>query len=523
MKDRRLFILIALFLGVVLLLTPIAFAGRGVGDTAVAPQQTDTDEPGQVLTPTVMTAVGLEPAADDQPAITHGPLSGEVSAETAVLWARGNQAGELAFTVAADVDFAEIVAETAVTLDEGSDFTGEALIEGLEPGTPYLYQAILTTTDGSSEAVQGYFQTAPAEAAAFDFVFGACLGGQNYCRNPETGWEIFNTMLAQSPDFFLFTGDTIYVDNGCSVPENVPGAEEPARDLAGYRSRYQYHLADPHYAEFLAQTPVYATWDDHEVLDDFGGPALSRTNPQMVADGAQAFFEYWPIQAQEDGNPQIYRTIPYGEHAEFIILDTRSYRDPNVNWDPHPRNLTPKTMLGAEQFAWLQESLANSTATWKFIVTSVPLSYPTGFPQPEVDGRDSWANYTEPSGYETELLALIFFIESQNIENVVFLTGDTHWPFALSYDPDRDGEANFHEFGASPLSALTLPPVQTPDPTLNPTVLYAEGEFAGTLFNFGQIAVDEAGSLTFRLLDSSGGSRYEVTLEPVLGDTAVEE
>ena len=171
-------------------------------------------------------------------------------------------------------------------------------------------------------------------------------------------------------------------------------------------------------------------------------------------------------------------------------------------------------MLGADQFAWLQQSLAESEATWKFIVTSVPLSYPTGFPQPEVDGRDSWANYTEPSGYETELMSLIFFIESNNIENVVFITGDTHWPFALSYDPDRNGEANFYEFGSSPISAITLPPVETPDPTFNPTVLYAEGEFAGTLFNFGHISVAENGDLTFRVVDKEGTERNSLTIQP---------
>jgi alkaline phosphatase D len=164
--------------------------------------------------------------------------------------------------------------------------------------------------------------------------------------------------------------------------------------------------------------------------------------------------------------------------------------------------------------------LAESGTTWKFIVTSTPLSYPTGFPQPQVDGRDGWANYTEKSGYETELMALLFYIESQGIDNVVFLTGDTHWPFALSYDPDRDGAPNFYEFGSSPLSAIVLPPVARPDPTFNPTVLYAEGEFQGTLFNFGHIRVDDEGDLTFRVLDREGETHYEVTIEPDLPPVA---
>lgn len=530
MKSKRFFVLAIVVLLAVIFVVPIALAGWGLpvlSDSGhVRPSQTDDDDGAEepasnVITPTVVTAVSLAQEEDDDeedetPAITHGPMSGEVLTDTAVLWARGNMSGTLQFEVSQDPDFAEVLTMIEVEVDETTDFVGETAVTDLEPGTDYLFQASLIVDEEASEPVQGFFQTAPTETAAFNFVFGSCLGGQSYCRDPETGWEIFNVMLAEQPDFFVFTGDTIYGDSVCTVPENVPGAEELTRDLDGYRGRYKYHLEDEHYAEFLAQTPVYASWDDHEVIDDFGGPELSAINPQLFADAGQAFFDYWPLQAQEDGTQQIYRTIPYGAHAEFIILDTRSYRDPNVDWDPNPNSITPKTMLGADQYAWLQETLANSTATWKFIVTSVPLSYPTGFPQPQVDGRDSWANYTEKSGYETELLSLIFFIENQDIENVVFLTGDTHWPFALSYDPDHNGEANFHEFGSSPISAIVLPPVETPDPTLNPTVLYAEGEFQGTLFNFGHIAVDEDGNLTFRIIDGAGEDRYSITLEPDL-------
>ena len=534
MKNKRILVLVFIILLAVVFVVPIALAGWGLPELSDGglnlPAQDDGEgevitSTGNVITPTVVTAVSQEQSEEEEteeseeteaepPMITHGPMSGEVLSDTAVLWVRGNQAGTVEFQLAQDAEFAEVVISTTVEISEAVDFIGKVQIDGLEPGTDYLFQATLAVSDTVSAPVQGYFQTAPDDATGFDFVFGACLGGQGYCRDPETGWEIFNVMVAESPDFFVFTGDTIYVDSVCPVPENVPGAEEITRNLDGFRSRYKYHLEDAHYANFLAQTPVYATWDDHEVIDDFGGPTLSEINPQMFADGGQAFFDYWPLQAQADGTQQIYRSIPYGEHAEFILLDTRSYRDPNVDWDPNPRTVTPKTMLGEAQYAWLQATLANSTATWKFIVTSVPLSYPTGFPQPEVDGRDSWANYTEKSGYETELLSLIFFIESQGIENVAFLTGDTHWPFALSYDPDRNGEANFYEFGSSPISAITLPPVETPDPTLNPTVMYAEGEFAGTLFNFGHVVIDDDGNLTFRIVDGEGEERYSVTLEP---------
>jgi alkaline phosphatase D len=490
-----------------------------------------------MATPGAMEAASAdEPAAVDESAVTHGPICGEVTADSMVLWARGNGPGTLVFEVAAagTETFAEILQTATVTVDAAHDFTGEVRVTGLESGQAYDYRVILQSGAAEpgcdcasvagaaeqevqvSEAVLGVCHTAPAAdaPAAFSFTFSAGMGGQGYCRNPETGWVIFETMLAQDPDFFILTGDSVYVDSACPAPPNVPGAEGPYSDLAGFRTRYRYHLEDAHYAALLAATPVYVTWDDHEILDNFGGPAMQAINPQLFEEGRQAYFDYWPLMGTEEDPYRIYRQVSYGALADFFILDTRSYRDPNVNWDPHPRTTEPKTMLGAEQFAWLQAGLEASTATWTFIVTSVPLAYPTGWPQPEVDGRDGWADFKERSGFETELLSLVYFIESHDLQNVVFLAGDTHWPFAISYDPDRDGAPNFYELGASPMSSIPLAPPAELDPTFNPTVIYAEGEFQGDLFNFGHVTVAEDGAMTFRVIDWTGGERYALTLMP---------
>ncbi len=465
---------------------------------------------------TLVNAVLAQEDSAESLSISHGPISGEVSASSAVIWARGGQAGKLTFELAADENF-EDSAVGEVLVDEATDFTGETTFSDLAPATQYFYRVMLEADGKVSEAKQGTFTTAPTSdsESAFRFQFGACLGGQGYCREPEVGWRIFDTMLAQTPDFFLFTGDTVYVDSACPVDEgqNVPGAEEKANDLASFRSRYRYHLEDLSYGNFLANVPVYVTWDDHEILDNFGGVEMLQENPDMFNEGRQAFFEYWPIQGSDSDPFQLYRQFNYGAHADFFVLDTRSYRDLLVNWDPSPRTLQHKTMLGEAQFTWLKESLLNSESTWKFIVSSVPLAYPTGFPQPEVDGRDGWADGPDRSGYENELMELLFFIEANDVENVVFLTGDTHWPYAVSFDPDGNGEANVYEFSNSPLSAIPLAP-GNPDLTFNPTVLYAEGEFQGGLFNFGEIDVAEDGALTYRTLDIDGAVRFEVTLQP---------
>jgi phosphodiesterase/alkaline phosphatase D-like protein len=64
------------------------------------------------------------------------------------------------------------------------------------------------------------------------------------------------------------------------------------------------------------------------------------------------------------------------------VLDGRSHRHRSGLED---RNPDPKTMLGDEQKAWLLAALAASRATRKIVVSTVPLTAPTGDP---VKGRD---------------------------------------------------------------------------------------------------------------------------------------
>jgi len=115
--------------------------------------------------------------------------------------------------------------------------------------------------------------------------------------------------------------------------------------------------------------------------------------------GLQAFADYTPIPGAQDAPPRLYRSLRWGRNAELFVLDTRQYRDPNFAEDTGAQ---PKTMLGPDQLAWLKQALVESDARWKVIVSSVPMSIPTGFP-PE-NGRDGWANFDQSTGYERELL-----------------------------------------------------------------------------------------------------------------------
>ena len=78
--------------------------------------------------------------------------------------------------------------------------------------------------------------------------------------------------------------------------------------MASFRARYKYHLSDGPYAKLLAQTPVFNTWDDHEITDDWGAAKLrAEGKEQLLQDGVQAFFEYWPLCGVPEEPHRVYR------------------------------------------------------------------------------------------------------------------------------------------------------------------------------------------------------------------------
>jgi alkaline phosphatase D len=320
------------------------------------------------------------------------------------------------------------------------------------------------------------------------FAWSGDLGGQERCRQGPDGYPIFNVMGRQRLDFFLFLGDTIYSDNPCPSPPNEPGADFKAATLAEYRARHRYQRGAESLRRFLERVPVYVTWDDHEVRNDFSGPF----DPQMPA-GRQALREYWPISTHRDEPHRLYRSVRYGADLELFILDTRQYRSRDTDPDG-----PAKTMLGAAQLQWLIEGLAHSSATWKVIATSVPLSIPKGG-----EGySDGWASGPNGPGFERERQVIIDAILTAKMNNVVFLGGDVHYVQANAYDPDADGVIDFHEFVAGPLSAR--PGRETPaNETLHPMRLINEGGY----HNFGLARVT-ASSFEVSIVDDAGKVRF---------------
>jgi alkaline phosphatase D len=378
------------------------------------------------------------------------------------------------------------------------DYTASVLLDGLKPGTAYRYVVRAgppgESKDRTGPMVEGRFATPPADdqAKPLTFAWSGDLGGQQRCRRPPSGYAIFDEILRHQPHVMIFLGDTIYGDDRCPSPPNAPGSESTASALDEYRAKHRYQREDTALQRFLAVTPVYAIWDDHEVRNNFSGPI----DPLMPA-GRQALLEYWPISTPPEDPFRLYRKFRWGADAEVFILDTRQYRISNGHKDgPN------KTMLGSAQREWLVEGLTHSTATWKFIVTSVPLSNQKGGTL-LLPGNDSWARGADGTGFLTELRSIVDTLLARRIRNIVWLAGDVHYAQVNDYDPDGDGTTDFYEFICGPLSAAYGRPVP-PNPDLMPTNVYSEGGFS----NFGMVTVDGP-TLGLTIVDESGAPRFE--------------
>ena len=440
--------------------------------------------------------------------LPQGIAVGDVTSRSALLWVRtdGPMTVQFEWAPVAAWDLvskmATVVAPVArsplFTTGSDTDFTLAIPIEGLTPATRYRFYVVagIKGREGmqaeARTALQGEFSTLPDAKihAPVTFAWSGDLGGQGRCRRGAVGYPIFDMLRKQPLDFFLFLGDTIYGDDLCPSPPNEPGADFRATNLAEYRARHRDQRSAEALRRFLAIVPVSVIWDDHEVRNDFAGPFDSQMPP-----GRQALREYWPIPVAPDDPHRLYRAVRAGADLELFILDTRQYRSRNADQDG-----PAKTMLGAPQLQWLLKGLTESTATWKVIVSSVPLSIPKG--GGGVLGYDGWTGGPGGPGFERERQVIVDAILGQQMKNVVFLAGDVHYVQANAYDPNGDGTPDFHEFVAGPLSAV--PGRQTlPNLGLRPTTLINEGGY----MNFGLIRVTES-SFDVTILDEAGTTRF---------------
>jgi alkaline phosphatase D len=472
-----------------------------------------------VRSPSPPAAPGAAPAAIDS------ALVGEVSADSALIWARTAQPGPLRVELRDESGrhTLGVVGESLVERDR----TARLDVRGLEPRTRYRYRF-----GGSDAPWAGAFVTAPRadDPAPVRFAFGGDVGGQDACRDAATGYAIFDVVAEREPDFFVGLGDMIYADSPCSETGRYGNAQvvrgvDFASDLDGYRAHWRYNRGDPPFRRLMARTSYVAVWDDHETINDAGplddAPAQApyRAGAHLLPVALRAFLEHNPLRESDETPGRLYRALRWGRHLELLVLDTRQYRDSDRAPDAGD---APKTMLGREQRAWLERRLVASDATWKVVVSSVPISLPTGSARKAA--RDGWANHGTPTGYERELGAIFATLAAAGVRNLVFITTDVHFGAVFRYRPfEERPEFQVVELATGPLWA-GLWRTEVFDETFHPERLLLHAapkplevatlDEARRWFNFGDVAIDAGGRLVAELVDGYGAAVYALALAP---------
>ena len=226
------------------------------------------------------------------------------------------------------------------------------------------------------------------------------------CSHEDKKQPLLSLAAKESPDLFIYLGDNIYGDT---------------EDMSELMAKYIKLGNKPEFQELNDSTTVLATWDDH----DYGENDAGRYYP-MKAESKEIFLEFWkePAESERRNHEGIYHSLMYGPAdtvVQVILLDTRTFRD-NLTFledkskyknDYQPCQTPDSTMLGAEQWTWLEEQL-KKPARLRIIASSNQFSH-------EYNGWESWTNLP----YEQQ--KMLDLIKSTEANGVIFLSGDVHW------------------------------------------------------------------------------------------------
>ena len=362
------------------------------------------------------------------------------------------------------------------TVDAEPEFAHSLHIEctGLEPARDYWYRFIA----GGEASLTGRTRTAPARGAPLGRLrFGFCS-----CANYEFGYfSAYRHLAAETPDLVLFLGDYIYEYASRSakrVRDHSDGVE--ATDLRTYRNRHAQYKTDPDLQPLHAAAPCLATWDDHEVQNDYADRwSQDFADPTAFlarrAAAYRAFWEHMPLPRSalpKGPDATIYGRFDFGDLASFFVVDSRQYRSRLAcdrareaapsSWSTRPaRNasIPARSYLGMAQEAWLYEQFRQSAtgpARWNVLAQQQLMAE---FKERTDNGEiahwsDDW------NGYPAARQSLLQQIRDTSLPNPVVISGDIHsfWANDLKVDfDDSRAPVIAAEFVGSSITA-TPPP-----------------------------------------------------------------
>jgi alkaline phosphatase D len=187
-------------------------------------------------------------------------------------------------------------------------------------------------------------------------------------------------------------------------------------------------------------------WDDHESTNDAWREGAQNHQPETEGDwstrravATQAWFEWLPVRENPFLNLQIYRTFRFGNLLDLTMLDTRLAGRSQQVAAASPLVAAPeRSLLGAEQEAWLSQELLTSKARgarWRVVGQQVMMGQLLNPADGNIFNPDQW------DGYLASRNRFLNHLLANQIDNVVVLTGDIHssWANEVTFNPFAPG------------------------------------------------------------------------------------
>ncbi|MGH2553981.1 MAG: alkaline phosphatase D family protein, partial [Chitinophagaceae bacterium] len=338
-----------------------------------------------------------------QPRIISGPMLGPVELRDARVWIEVSP--EVKSVSLQYKKKGELKVNTILYKGElGRDFNPiQFTIGGLDFNTTYVYSFWV---NGKPTSNNGEFTTKDLwqwrkQLPDFSFLSGGCayLNEPVYDRpgKPYGGDSaIFESMAKEKPAFMIWTGDAWYT-------REVDYYSEWG---LWYRASHDRTLQAMQ--NFLKSTSHFAIWDDHDY-----GPNDIGKNYILKETSREIWKKYWCNPSYGENGQGTYTMTNWGD-ADFFLTDDRWWRsDDKMKDSLYGFPNYEKQMLGEQQMEWLKNSLLYSNATFKIIVMGSQALNP-------VSPFDKWSKF--PAEYKE----MMDFLKENNINGVLFLTGDRH-------------------------------------------------------------------------------------------------
>ena len=231
-----------------------------------------------------------------------------------------------------------------------------------------------------------------AQISAQTIAFGSC-----HKVNDPNSDLILASITDQNPDAFIWLGDIVYGKDG--NPKHLS-------------KRFQKLKSKSSYQNLLKSTAVYGIWDDH----DYGLNNAGRDYQHKERSRADLFaFLNIPENNPAYQRNGAYQSYDLTQKIKLILLDNRYFKSeyaPKPYNDPYPPDYEG-TILGKQQWEWLENLLKNSTADIHIIASGIQVLSPN-------HRFEKWQNYPE------EYNRLISLLQTYSIKNPIVISGDRH-------------------------------------------------------------------------------------------------